>query len=82
MIAAIVVPFVSRSIASTVSCLEEDGAAAFGDAGFDVTALDEAVDFDRAALLLVGLFSARAGLGAALVDLDFDVLVAIWLSLV
>jgi hypothetical protein len=56
MIAAIVVPFVSRSIASTVSCLEEDGAAAFGDAGFDVTALDEAVDFDRAAPLLVGSF--------------------------
>src|ERR1700733_8303778 len=81
MIAAIVVPFASRSIASTVSCLEVDGAAAFGDADFDVTALDEATDFDRAALLLVRL-SARAGLGAALVDLDFDVLVAIWLSLV
>src|ERR1700723_2725061 len=75
MIAAIVVPFASRSIASTASCLEEDGAAAFGDAGFDVTVLDEAVDLDRVALSLVGLFSARAGLRAALADLDFDVLV-------
>jgi hypothetical protein len=82
MIAAIVVPFASRSIASTASCLEEDGAAAVGDAGFDVTALDDAVDLDRVALLLVGRFFARAGLRAAFADLDFDVLVAIWLSLV
>src|ERR1700676_2748172 len=81
MMAAIVVPFASRSIASTASCLEEDGAAAFGDAGFDVTALDEAVGLDRVALLLVGCFFARAGLRAALADLDFDMLVAIWLSL-
>jgi hypothetical protein len=58
MIAAIVVPFASRSIASTASCLEEDGAAAFGDAGFDVTALDEAAGLDRAATaLLVGRFA-------------------------
>src|ERR1700733_6892338 len=78
MIAAIVLPFGSRSIASTASCLEEDGAAAFGDAGFDVTALDEAVDLDRVALFLVGRFFARAGLRAAFADLDFDVLAAIW----
>src|ERR1700686_818599 len=74
MIAAIVLPFASRSIASTASCLEEEGAAAFGDAGFDGTAFDEAVDLNRVLPLLVGRFFARAGLRAALADLDFDVL--------
>src|SRR5258708_30096974 len=77
MIATIVVPLGRRNIASTASCLEEDdGAAAFGDAGFDVTAFDEAVDLDRVALLMVGCFPARAVLRAAFADLDFDVLVA------
>ena len=39
------------------------------------------MDFDRAAPLFAGLFSAREGLRAVVVDLDFDLLVAIWLSL-
>jgi hypothetical protein len=82
MIAAIVLPFGSRSIASTASCLEEDGAAAFADAGFEVTALDEAVDLDRAAtVLLVGPFAVREDLRAVVV-FDLRLLVAIWLSLV
>src|SRR5882672_485659 len=83
MIAAIVLPFASRSIASTASCLEEDGAAAFGDAGFDVTALDEAVGLDRAATaLLVGRFAVREDLRAVFAVFDLRFLVAIWLSVV
>jgi hypothetical protein len=63
--------------------LEEDGAAAFGDAGFDVTALNEAAGLDRAATaLLVGRFAVREDLRAAFAVFDLRLLVAIWLSLV
>jgi hypothetical protein len=40
------------------------------------------VDLDRVALFLEVRFSARAGLRTVFADLDFDVLVAIWLFLV
>jgi hypothetical protein len=81
MMAVMVVPFGWRNIASTASCFEE-GAGAFADAAFVAATFDEAVDLDRVALLLEVRFSARAVLRAAFADLDFDVLVAIWLSLV
>src|SRR5947209_17328234 len=62
MIAAMVVPFGSRSIASTVSCLEEDGAVAFDDAGCE-TALSACAGFGRAGtLLLARRFAARGDL--------------------
>jgi hypothetical protein len=81
MIAVMVVPFGRRNIASTASCFEE-GAGAFSDAAFVAATFDEAVDLDRVALFLELRLSGRAGLRAAFADLDFDVLVAIWLSLV
>jgi hypothetical protein len=62
--------------------LEEDGAAAFGDAGFDVTAL-EVAGLDRAATaLLVGRFAVREDVRAVFAVFDLRLLVAIWLSLV
>ena len=76
-----VVPFGWRNIASTASCFEE-GAGAFSDAAFLAATFDEAVDLDRVALFLELRFSARAGLRTVFADLDFDVLVAIWLFLV
>src|SRR3954463_13301059 len=62
LIAAMVVPFGSRSMAITVSCLDEDGAVAFGDAGFE-TARSACAGCGRAeTLLLAGRFTARGDL--------------------
>jgi hypothetical protein len=78
MIAAMVVPFGSYSIFSTVDCLEEDGAVAFGDAAFAPLSFVEAAGFDRAgALFLADRFAVRGGLRDVFTDLDFDLLVAI-----
>jgi hypothetical protein len=60
--------------------LEEDGAVAFGDAGFE-TALCACAGFDRAGtLLLAGRFAARGDLRDVFTDFDFDFRVAMWLS--
>jgi len=82
MIAAMVVPFGCRSIARTASCLEVDGAGTLADAGLVAAAPESAFGLDRVGPLALGaLFVGRNGLRAALADLDFDLLVAIWLSL-
>src|ERR1700716_2870584 len=82
MMAAIVVPFGSYSIFSTVDCLDDEDAGDFDDAAFEAAALVAAVGFDRAeALLLAGCFAGRDDLRAVFADFDFDLLVAIWLSL-
>jgi hypothetical protein len=47
MIAAIVVPLGRRNIASTASCLEDEGAGTFADAAF-VAAMSDVFGFDRA----------------------------------
>jgi hypothetical protein len=81
MIAAIVAPFGSDSIFSTADCLEDD-AGDFGEIAFEEVAVDEAVVFDRAgAPLLVGRFAVRDDLRVIFVGFDFDLLVAIWLSM-
>jgi hypothetical protein len=72
-----VVPFGSYSILSTADCLDDEAA---GD--FDEAALVPAVGFDRAGpLLLAACFTVRDDLRAVFADFDFDLLVAIWLSL-
>jgi hypothetical protein len=61
--------------------LEDDGAVAFGGAAFEPLPFDEAAGFDRAGtLLLAGRFDAREDLRDVFADFDFDLLVAIWLS--
>jgi hypothetical protein len=76
-----VVPLVWRSIESTASCLEGEGADAFEDAAL-VAVVEEAAGFDRVELLLfLKRFAVRADLGAAIEDFDFVFLVAIGLSL-
>jgi hypothetical protein len=80
MIAAIVVPFGSCSIFSTVDCLDDEDAGDFDNA-FEAVAFVAAVGFDRAeTLLLAGCFAGRDDLRAVFADFDFDLLVAIWLS--
>src|ERR1700722_3437429 len=80
IIAAIVVPFGCRSIASTASCL--DGPDALAEAGLPTVTHGTAFGFDEAGPFAETVpFAARGDLRAALVDLDFDLLVAIWLSL-
>jgi hypothetical protein len=60
--------------------LEEDGAVAFDEAGFE-TALGACAGFDRAGtLLLAGRFAARGDLRDVFADFDFDLRVAMWLS--
>jgi hypothetical protein len=62
--------------------LDDEDAGDFDDAAFEVTALVEAAGFDRAgALLLTGRFAVRDDLRVVFADFDFDLLVAIWLSL-
>src|SRR5437879_9234152 len=79
MIAAIVVPLGSCSIFSTADCFDDEDAGDFDDAAFEPTA---AVGFDRVGtLLLVGCFTVRDDLRTVFADFDFDLLVAIWLSL-
>jgi hypothetical protein len=79
MIAAIVAPFGSYSIFSTADCFDDEDAGDFDDAAFETTA---AVGFDRVGtLLLAGCFTVRDDLRAVFADFDFDLLVAIWLSL-
>src|SRR5258708_16765689 len=81
MIAAIVVPLGRRNIASTASCLEDEGAGALADATF-VAVTSDVFGFDRAGRLACAApFAARDDLRTALADLDVDFLVAIWLSL-
>ena len=82
MIAAIVVPFGSYSIFSTADCFDDEDAGDFDDAAFETAALVAAVGFDRVGtLLLAGCFTVRDDLRAVFADFDFDLLVAIWLSL-
>jgi hypothetical protein len=81
MITAIVVPLGSYSIFSTADCLDDEEAGDFDEAAFEAAALVAPVGFGRAgALLLAGRFTVRDGLRAVFADLDFDFLVAIWLS--
>src|SRR5258707_8268345 len=81
MIAAIVVPLGSRSIASTLSCLDNEDAGDFDDAAREVTALVAGVDFDRVGtVLLMERFVVRDDLRPVFADFDFDLLVAIWPS--
>ena len=83
MIAAMAVPFGRRNIASTASCLEDEGAGAFAEAAFVAAAPGAVSGFDWAGpFALAALFAARDDLRTGLADLDFDLLVAIWLSLV
>src|SRR3984893_17062675 len=82
MIAAIVVPFGSYSIFSTADCFDDEDAGDFDDAVFEAAALVAAVGFDRVGtLLLAGRFTVRDDLRAVFANFDFDLLVAIWLSL-
>jgi hypothetical protein len=82
MIAAIVVPFGSYSIFSTADCFDDEDAGDFDDAAFETAALVAAVGFDRiGTLLLAGCLTVRDDLRAVFADFDFDLLVAIWLSL-
>jgi hypothetical protein len=79
MIAAIVVPFGSCSIFSTDDCLDGGDAGDFEDIAFEAAALVAAVGIDRAGTLLV---AERLTVGGDLraTFLDFDLLVAIWVS--
>ena len=78
MIAAIVVPFGPFNIFSTADCLDEEDAGDFGDVAFEAA---PAVGFGRAGTLLVAeRLTVGGDLGATF--LDFDLLVAIWLSLI
>jgi hypothetical protein len=62
--------------------LEEDDAVAFGDAAFAPLSFARAAGFDRAgALLFADRFAARPGLRDGFAGLDFDLLLAIWLSI-
>src|ERR1700737_4295802 len=82
MIAAIVVPFGSYSIVSTADCLDDEAAAGFDEAVFEEAALVAAAGFNRVGTaLLAGRFAARDDLRLAFAVFDFDLLVAIWLSL-
>jgi len=79
MIAAIVVPLGSCSIFSTADCLDDDD---FDDAVFEAAVLVAVVAVDRAGTpLLAGRFTLRNDLRAVFADFDFDLLVAIGLSL-
>src|SRR6202171_4207511 len=81
MMAPMVVPLGWRSIASTASCLEGEGADGFDDAAFDVAAVEEAAGFDRTeSLLLAERLAVRDDLRSAFTDFDFGFLVAMWLS--
>src|SRR6266403_5328425 len=81
MIAAIVVPLGSRSIASTLSCLDDEDRGDFDDAACEAAALVAAVDFNRVGTVrLTGRFFVRDGLRAVFADFDFDLFVAIWPS--
>src|SRR5438876_1177862 len=79
MIAAIVVPFGCRSIPRTASCFDEAFAELAG-ACLGAAVLDAAVD-RVAVCFLVEDRAARGGLVPRFADLDFGLLVAIWLSL-
>jgi hypothetical protein len=80
MIAAIVVPFGSYSIFSTTDCFDDEDAGDFDDAAFEAAALAAAMGFERVGtLLLASYFMVRDDLRG--VFADFDLLVAIWLSL-
>jgi hypothetical protein len=82
MIAAIVVPFGSYGIFSTADCFDDEDAGDFDDAAFETAALVAVVGFDRiGTLLLAGCLTVRDDLRAVFADFDFDLLVAIWLSL-
>jgi len=72
MIVAIVVPFGWRSIASTASCLEEDGTDAFADVALVAPAFCFGLD-----LVWEVPFAARGDLRTGLTDLNFDFLAAI-----
>jgi hypothetical protein len=77
-----VVPFSSYSIFSTADCLDGEDSGDFDEATFEVAALIAAADFDCAGtLLLAGYFTERDDLRAVFADFDFDLVVAIWLSL-
>src|SRR6266478_8592565 len=81
MIAAIVVPLGSRSIASTVSCLDDEDGGDFDDAACEAAALVAAVNLDRpGTVLLIERFVVRDDLRTVFADFDFDLLVAIWPS--
>src|ERR1700722_1465143 len=82
MIAAMVVPFGCRSIASTASCLDEGRASAFADPGFAATALEFAFAVDLPdPVALTEPFAERGDLCAVFLALGFDLPVAIWISL-
>ena len=82
IIAAIVVPFGSFSIVSTADCFDDEDAGDFEDAACEAAALVAAVDFDRAGTaLLAWRFAVRDDLRLVFAGFDFDLLVAIWLSL-
>jgi hypothetical protein len=81
MIAAIVVPFGSYSIFSTADCLDDEDAGDFDEAVF-AAALVAAAGFDRAGTaLLAGRFAGRDDLRVVFAGFEFDLVVAIWLSL-
>src|SRR6266446_4830800 len=80
MIAAIVVPFGCRSIASTVSCLDEPRVD-LADIAFSIVTLDAAANW----VALRFPAGVRAGCDCLVVrfkDFDLRLVVAIWLSLI
>jgi hypothetical protein len=80
MIAVMEVPFGSRSIPSTASCLEDERAGTFADTVL-VTATSDVLGFNWVKPLVVTApFALRDDLWAGFADLDRDLLVAIWLS--
>src|ERR1700733_5287771 len=83
MIAAMVVPLGSRSIARTVACFDEAAVASFA-AGFVTAdfAAAAGAGFDRTGrCFFAGRFAEEAILRTDLAGFDFDFVVAIWLSI-
>ena len=72
-----VVPFGWRNIASTVPCLEGEGAGAFADTANVAATTESIFGFDgAAALALVPRFPAREDFRALLTEFFFDLPVA------
>ena len=79
MMAAIVAPFGSCSILSTVDCLDDDGVG-LEEIAFEATALASTDGLRAETLRLTGVAGLRDDLRADVAGFDFGLLVAIWLS--
>src|ERR1700730_17314801 len=80
MIAAMVVPLGSCSIARTADCFDEAALGAFADAGFDGASLPDGAGFDGAGTCcFAGRFAEEEVLRADFAGFDFGFVVAIGL---